>query len=171
MQVNNKENIMIKSVQKGFTLIELMIVVAIIGILAAVALPAYQDYTIRAKVSEGLVLSGSLKKAIVETHASRGPVTMVCSGATDCASIGATDMSAAVASMTANRNVASVNSVASGLITITYKAAVVPTTANTVTLVPTPADLSLASSAGVQISWDCTGGTVLAKYRPTACRA
>jgi type IV pilus assembly protein PilA len=57
-----------KTLQQGFTLIELMIVVAIIGILAAVALPAYQDYTVRAKVTEGLTLSASAKLAVTERH-------------------------------------------------------------------------------------------------------
>ncbi len=61
-----------KTLQKGFTLIELMIVVAIIGILAAIAIPAYQDYTIRAQVSEGLTMSADLKAAIAETMAQTG---------------------------------------------------------------------------------------------------
>jgi len=60
------------AIQKGFTLIELMIVVAIIGILAAIALPAYQDYTIRAQVSEGPTLAEGLKTAITEYYASNG---------------------------------------------------------------------------------------------------
>src|SRR4051794_17086762 len=61
-----------KSVQKGFTLIELMIVVAIIGILAAIAIPAYQDYTIRAQITEGLNLAADLKAAIAENFAATG---------------------------------------------------------------------------------------------------
>jgi type IV pilus assembly protein PilA len=63
---------MMKSVQKGFTLIELMIVVAIIGILAAIAIPAYQDYTIRSQVTEGLNLAADLKAAVAEEYASTG---------------------------------------------------------------------------------------------------
>lgn len=63
---------MLKQIQKGFTLIELMIVVAIIGILAAIAIPAYQDYTIRAQVTEGLTLAGDLKASIAEWYANTG---------------------------------------------------------------------------------------------------
>ena len=65
---------MLKKIQQGFTLIELMIVVAIIGILAAIAIPAYQDYTIRAKVTEGLNLADSAKTAVAESFQSGGLV-------------------------------------------------------------------------------------------------
>jgi len=159
-----------RSLQKGFTLIELMIVVAIIGILAAVALPAYQDYTIRAKVSEGLVLASALKTAITETHQSRGPGTKLCNDQATCDVLGYTTTNAAAMTASGNRNVDSVMSNAAGVITIAYDASVVPAANNTILIVPTPADLGAATSAGATISWACTTGTVLQKYRPASCR-
>src|SRR5437660_5477791 len=77
--LNSRGNCQMKAVQKGFTLIELMIVVAIIGILAAIAIPAYQDYTIRAQVTEGLNLASSVKASVGEYFANNGtwPVGLV----------------------------------------------------------------------------------------------
>jgi type IV pilus assembly protein PilA len=78
-----------KAIQKGFTLIELMIVVAIIGILAAIAIPAYQDYTIRAQVTEGLNLAGAVKAAVAESFAQDGdwPANNVAAGVGNAADI------------------------------------------------------------------------------------
>ena len=137
-----------RTMQKGFTLIELMIVVAIIGILAAIALPAYQDYTKRTHVSEGLTLAGGAKASVTEYYSSQGKFPSNNSSAGLAA---ATDIKGnAVTSVT----------VANGKIEITYNDKV--TNNATLQLSPT------TGAGGVQ--WSCKGGTVIAKYRPSNCR-
>ena len=147
---------MIQRAQKGFTLIELMIVVAIIGILAAVALPAYQDYTIRAKVSEGIGLAAAVKTAVVETNASLGalPTTNVEAGVAP-----ATDIDGnAVASVTVG---------AAGIITVLYNATLGGSpTANGMSIVLTP------TVGNGSVAWVCkVSSDTLNKYVPANCRA
>ena len=145
--------------QQGFTLIELMIVVAIIGILAAIAIPAYQDYTIRAQVSEGLNLSGAAKAAVTEYFQDQGtfPNTNNLAGLEAAANI-------------AGKYVSQVAVSANGVITATYSNANNRTAnakINSATLTMTPAD------AGGSVTWDCAGGNILsgnAKWLPAACR-
>jgi type IV pilus assembly protein PilA len=152
-----------KNMQKGFTLIELMIVVAIIAILAAIAIPAYQDYLVRSQVSEGPVLADGAKTAVAEFYSNKGTMP------TDNASAGL----AGAVSITGSY-VGSVT-VAAGLITVKYGndggAAGTGAKANTKI---TGKELLLSPTTNVgSISWVCrapaTNG-VDAKYLPTSCR-
>ena len=104
---------MMKQVQKGFTLIELMIVVAIIGILAAIAIPAYQDYTIRSQVTEGLNLAGDIKAGVAEWYSNTG------NWPTDIGDLGVGSGSGGDPTAKQGKYVSSV-SVDNGVITITY---------------------------------------------------
>ncbi len=137
--------------QQGFTLIELMIVVAIIGILAAVALPAYQDYTKRAHVSEGITLAASAKSAVTEYFTSQAvlPKNNAEAGLPAKATI-------------KGNAVTSVEVGAAGIITVVYNDKV--TTGATLILTP-----DTATNAGT-ITWTCNAGTVDDKYLPANCR-
>ena len=136
--------------QKGFTLIELMIVIAIVGILAAVALPAYQDYTIRAKLSEAIMTLGEAKTSVSEYFIANDeiPTTAAKAGVR-------TDIDTAV--------VASVV-YTTGLITLKIKD-VGGTTADDQTML-----LSNTSTKGGTMQWICKPGTIEPKYLPANCR-
>ena len=159
---------MMKTVQKGFTLIELMIVVAIIGILAAIAIPAYQDYTIRAQVTEGLNLASDLKAGVGEVYAQTG----------DFAGIGLAQVGVSGATSKSGKYVTGID-VVDGVITITYGGAQANAKISGATL-----SLSPGSNANEDVVWVCgnkaapsgvtvatTGATsLLDKYMPANCR-
>lgn len=143
---------MIKTIQKGFTLIELMIVVAIIAILAAIAIPAYQDYLIRSQVSEGASLAAGAKTAVSEYYANYGvaPATPAAAGVPAAADVKGT-------------YVTGVNVSGAGIVTATFGNKANKAIA-TKTLVFTPT-FNVGST-----SWSCTNSTIDAKYRPSSCR-
>jgi type IV pilus assembly protein PilA len=185
-----------KAVQKGFTLIELMIVVAIIGILAAIAIPAYQDYTVRSKVTEGLNLAAAAKTSVAEAFESNGLAGVKALAGTwtftptkyvSCIQInddtgglvaaGGCGATKAVAGNPGMINVTFDNT-ATGITQLTA-------TTNLVTLTPSINKAKLADGVSGNVDWGCasvgtttanaqttvfTAGTLLAKYAPSQCK-
>lgn len=158
-----------RTMQKGFTLIELMIVVAIIGILAAVALPAYQDYTIRAKVSEIVLAGSACRTSITETVQSTVGTTLPAAGAWGCE----------ISAGSGTKYVASMTTTNAGLVTITSSAAtdLKDAASKVVSLTPLKAANTALTNTDVNVTvwgWRCglpaDGTTMPTKYLPGSCR-
>jgi type IV pilus assembly protein PilA len=143
---------MMKTNQKGFTLIELMIVIAIVGILAAVALPAYQDYTVRAKISEPLALLGEAKTSVTEFYVANGVLP-------------ATPTAAGIRTAVGTALVSTLSLAANGNITVTMTADPSLATAAGTTIVFS----NLGTGSGT-IVYKCKPGTITGRYLPATCK-
>jgi len=160
---------MLKQVQKGFTLIELMIVIAIIGILAAIAIPAYQNYTIRSQITEGLTLADGWKTAITEYYANTGNWPIQTQLAGTCISVGKYETAVTVTT--------------GGVIMITYgnqantkingcNLSIVPyTNANNDVLWQCGSATAPSAPASIATGASSSGTTVSAQYLPTSCHS
>jgi type IV pilus assembly protein PilA len=143
-----QEFFMTKNVQKGFTLIELMIVVAIIGILAAIAIPAYSDYTKRAKVTELVTAGSACKASVSEFFQAQGAFPA--------------DINEAGCSATATDKISALTLAATGEITVTSN---IPAVAGNYVLTPT----ETVANSGV-LEWSCAASDIEPKYLPANCR-
>ncbi len=168
-----------KKLQQGFTIIELMIVVAIIGILAAIAIPAYQDYTVRAKVTEGLSLANSAKVSVAEGYQSNDMPGVLAATASWNVLPNTLNPSKYVTSVLMNAG-------GSGVVTITYSNTTPVINTQTVNLSPFIGGVALAAGQNGAIDWACTSagnatatargmaaaavGTLVARFAPSECK-